>query len=163
MNLGSSNVIVTAPSADTLDLEGPSSSNVDLIGVSTFTFAGKLRTPTSDLGGHCYAFRGERSASAASGTTYSVSWGENDTGLGSVMPQAGTAIWLTWDCNTASTCTIALVGSSSGTLLSISVSGGTTGSASGSAAFGTKEMLNVQVTSGTASGASRVYWIVRLN
>jgi hypothetical protein len=79
------------------------------------------------------------------------------------MPQGGKAVFLNWFCSTASTCTISLIGNVSGTLLSINVVSGTSGSVTGLASFVANEFLNVQVTSGTATNVSKVFWIIRFD
>jgi hypothetical protein len=161
--LNGGNATLDASSASTLDFQG-GTGDPDITGIETLTFSGAINTGTP-IGGHCMCFRGERGTATASGNAYSM--GNGNTRLaGCVMPQAGSVLAISITTDTSSTATIAIIGSSSGTLISTSLAASSSNSttvAAGAAPFVSGEQIYAQITSGTVNGVSCCWWMVRFD
>jgi hypothetical protein len=134
--------------------------DVTLQGIEYLLFDGAINTGTNALGGHSMSFVGERATSAAAGVGYSVGAGFSSLTLGPVPPAAGRVTSLYWSGNTASTCTIEVIGSVSGSLISLGIVAASSGDTTGNTSFVADEKLVCQVTAGTATNISRVFWTI---
>jgi len=154
-------VILEATGASALNLTASTPSDIDVTGINTVVFDGYFNNGLNELGGHICSFRAERRLSAGVGTVYSVGNGLSSTTAGWVMPRNGTIVAIGLNCITASTATVSLIGSVTGTISSISLAAATQNFTTGlSASFVANEFINAQVTSGTVTDGSRIIFFV---
>jgi len=159
----SNRVIIQSLGANSLLLTASTPSDVSVTGVNTAVFDGNFNNGLNDLGGHILTFRGERRLTTVLNEVYSVGRGLDSTTCGWTMPRNGTIVAVTLNVQTASTGTVELIGSTSGTITSISLSAATQNTITGlSAAFVANEFIRAQVTSGTMQDGTRIFFCVLL-